>query len=75
MPDTTTELSFSDYVARVASKYHHPTNSLRQGQVAYNELEKLRPDIASLVVGHYARDPFYRADALPTFYEFVESQW
>ena len=45
-------------------------SNLREGQVWYNTLQEMHPDIANKVVGTF-RDPFYDDSILPDFHLFV----
>lgn len=45
---------------------------LRAGQAAFNELYRIRPDLANEIRGRFTTlDPFYRDENLPAFYEWL----
>ena len=46
----------------------------RQGQVAFNILADIRPDISTKIQGT-ERDPFYDDERLLAFYDFVARNW
>lgn len=47
----------------------------RAGQVYYNALFEVRPDLANLVDDRHDLDPFYRDDVLTGFLAFMRGQW
>ena len=65
-------MTFAAFVAEliIAEKYRQ-----RPGQLAYNMLRKVRPDLADQVRGQQGIDPFHRDDNLPAFFQFVEDNW
>lgn len=47
---------------------------LRSGQLAYNMLSAIRPELArSINAGPF--DPFYVDDALPDFFSYIQTHW
>lgn len=57
-------------------EYHRSSQgaSQRLGQVVYNILSVVRPDVASQVRGT-PLDPFYRDFVTDDVWEFIESKW
>lgn len=47
----------------------------RIGQVAFNSLCEVRPEIADRIRGNGALDPFYIDANIPAFAEFVRENW
>lgn len=63
---------YYEYVEEV-SKCLHAEPSLRQGQAAFNVLQRMHPDIADRIL-RTSIDPFYDDDRLLAFYMFVCEQ-
>jgi hypothetical protein len=64
--------AYYEYVEEV-SKHLHKEPSLRQGQAAFNVLQKMHPDLADKIL-RTPIDPFYNDDCLLAFYMFVCEQ-
>ena len=77
-------MDFADFKSHVR-KAHEKEKSvsaltdypmMRKGQIAWNELYEVRPDICRLIMaGAREIDPFVDDSRLPAFYEFVEENW
>lgn len=61
---------------RAALALTDTTNPLREGQVAWNELYDVRPDICRKIMqGSRGIDPFSDNSRIPAFLRFVEENW
>lgn len=47
----------------------------RMGQMMWNVLEELRPDLASRIRGSYKYDPFNNDANINDFLDFIERTW
>lgn len=67
--------TFVDFLHAVASYMDHPANQgNRPGQVAFNMLDRVRPDL-SFMLEDSLDNPFHNDAALPGFYDFVARHW
>lgn len=67
--------SFEDFVSAVVHyRYNRAPKNWRTGQVAFNLLAHVRPDIADMVRGS-DYDPFHNDGNLSGFYDFVMRNW
>lgn len=60
---------FGDYLASIVS-----TRTLRRGQLFYNSLRAVRPDLAAKLMS-VNLDPFYDDEKLFAAVDFTESEW
>lgn len=51
-----------------------PSNDLRKGQLAFNYLTEIKPDLANEIRGTYA-DPFYDDEKIDFFVSFITDNW
>lgn len=49
-------------------------DDIRKGQHAFNLLRRVRADLAEKVSGT-ERDPFYRDQNMPAFWNFIAREW
>lgn len=65
--------TYESYLAEVeAATKQHP--DWRYGQVAFNVLFEMRPDLSKQIRGNYL-DPFYMSGKLREFHAWVERNW
>lgn len=50
-------------------------NGLRAGQVAFNELSKVRSDLCDKLFNQRHCDPFNNDNNLPAFWQFLKDEW
>lgn len=66
-------MTFDEYVVE-ASEYQRENPHQRSGQVYFNVLYQVRPDLSERI-RTTDLDPFYRDQRLPQFLEFVANNW
>lgn len=52
----------------------HKHASIRHGQLAYNTLHDIKPELA-LAINGTEHDPFYMDERLDDFFVYVETHW
>jgi hypothetical protein len=69
-------MEFEEFVGRAIEETGTAPAEMRSGQVIFNLLVKLRPDLAKEVRGS-AMDPFYVEDTEPLtfFWSWLEHAW
>lgn len=70
MTDT---LTYNEWVQKVSNTPTPPGQ--RSGQHWFNQLDAVRPDLASRVTGVYGIDPFYNSECLHKFLIFIQEAW
>ena len=68
------ERTFESFVALAQQKHAEYRGEMRYGQVVFNTLHHVRPDIAKQLVGT-REDPFYRDYVDMPTWEFISSRW
>lgn len=67
-------MTFSDFQALATSEYQHHKDTQRFGQFVFNELNLIRPDIASELMDT-GIDPFYKTHISHDVWLFIQARW
>ncbi len=72
-------MTYPEFTGLIGQKWIEESrkeNPLRNGQLAWNELFEVRPDICRLIMaGPKELDPFNDDSRIPAFFKFVEENW
>lgn len=66
-------MSNSDFLCHCIVAISNP-KGLRYGQIMFNELNKIRPDLANSIRGTDC-DPYYKDTAIGDFLTFIIKNW
>ncbi len=69
------DYSFSDYLVAWGEKYAQHEGQQRMGQVAFNVLHDMKPDLANSIRGRFGLDPGSRDEFVPDFIAYVAIMW
>ena len=69
------EMNYDEFVAHVDKAFLHPASShLRYGQVYFNILHKVKPQLADEIRGSRL-DPFHKENIKQETHDFVSEHW
>lgn len=70
------KMTYGQFLAKVDNSYCHLKDEWRYGQVLFNALLAVRPELAELVRGSNL-DPFYKeiAEIKPEFWTLIAKRW
>lgn len=68
------EMTFDEFVLHAIKAHHACRGELRYGQVVFNELHTIRPDVAETLRGT-ANDPFYKRVVSDETWRVIHNNW
>lgn len=71
---TSSDADYVDFALRATRHYADSRDFARFGQVVFNVLETMRPDIADQLRGTDL-DPFYKTSVDDKVWSFIRSRW
>jgi hypothetical protein len=71
---TTNEMTYEEFIAKVASNYEKLGEEWRYGQTFFNTLSSLRPDLAETIRGSL-HDPYHKEIISEETHRFLSARW